>query len=490
MPSVTPCPPVRELQALARGPGDEWKSTVIRQHAAECQRCREILSAFANEVPAIPSAPLPLNGSHQKVAAANSDFNISLTWEAGRAPMIPAKSALLDIPQPQDPPTKLDMKPRAAPKIQKASPVLRRSPDATQELLGVLLPPQEPDEIGRLGPYRVLRLLGTGATGVVFHAEDSQLKRQVALKVMKPVLEDSDRARQRFLREARAAAVIESEHVVSIYQVGEDRGNPYLAMKILEGETLEDLLKREKKVALYDLLRIACEVATGLDAAHQLGLVHRDIKPANIFVEAAGKRVKILDFGLARSASDDAHLTRTGTIVGTPAYMSPEQARGSEIDHRSDLFSLGSVIYRMLTGRTPFQALDTMSLLVALGQDQPPPIKAFNPDVPGPLVALVNQLLAKLPEARPQTAHDVVKRLVEIERYVRITLAKGQTFEEKPKKVRKPVRPLVLVAQFLVLGTLGWAGYRFCPPSIRDLAERARVRIIDEPIQKMSKSKR
>jgi hypothetical protein len=276
-------------------------------------------------------------------------------------------------------------------------------------VLARLEPAQAEDEVGRLGPYRILRTIGAGATGVVFLAEDVQLRRRVGLKAMRPVPDGDERARQRFLREGRAAAVLDHEHVVTIYQVGEDAGLPYLAMKLLEGESLDDRLRREGPLPIHEVLRIGREVALGLAAAHDHGLVHRDIKPANIFLEAGvdgerGGRVKIVDFGLARAASDDLHLTRTGTIVGTPAYMSPEQARGLRLDSRSDLFSLGCVLYRMVTGRTPFQADDTMGMLVALAQDQPPPVRAFNPHTPGELAGLIGKLLAKVPENRPEDA--------------------------------------------------------------------------------------
>src|SRR5262249_7079741 len=160
-----------------------------------------------------------------------------------------------------------------------------------------------------LGPYRVLKVLGAGGMGVVFHAEDPQLQRAVALKVVLPALAASASARERFLREARAAAAIEHDHIVTIHQVGEDRKLSFLQMQSLGGESLEDRLKREPKLPAAEVLRIGREVAEGLAAAHEGGLVHRDIKPANIWLEGNRGRVKILDFGLARAVADDAHLT-------------------------------------------------------------------------------------------------------------------------------------------------------------------------------------
>jgi predicted Zn finger-like uncharacterized protein len=207
-------------------------------------------------------------------------------------------------------------------------------------LTDFLTPPQGPDELGRLGKYRVLKVLGHGGMGVVFQAEDPKLKRTVAIKAMLPTLAASASAGQRFLREAEAMAAVEHDHVVRIYQVDEDRGVPFLAMEFLKGEPLDSRLKREEKLPIPEVLRIGREVAEALAAAHATGLIHRDIKPGNIWLEAPRTRVKILDFGLARAAQQDAGLTQQGAIVGTPAYMAPEQARGEKIDARCDLFSL------------------------------------------------------------------------------------------------------------------------------------------------------
>src|SRR4051812_16155442 len=180
---------------------------------------------------------------------------------------------------------------------------------AKKETYAFLAPPQQPDELGRLGPYRVLAVLGAGGMGIVFRAEDPQLARLVALKAMLPALAASDSARQRFLREARAAAAIKHDHIVTIHQVGEDRGAPFLAMEFLEGEPLDARLQREGKLPVAEVLRIGREIALGLAAAHKRELIHRDIKPANVWLEGdpgalatgVGGRVKILDFGLARA---------------------------------------------------------------------------------------------------------------------------------------------------------------------------------------------
>jgi serine/threonine protein kinase len=281
-----------------------------------------------------------------------------------------------------------------------------------------LAPPQGPDELGRLGHYRVQRVLGTGAMGVVFQAEDLNLKRLVALKVMKPSLAASADFHRRFLREAQLSAAVDHEHVVTVYQVGEDRGVPFLAMKLLQGETLEDRLKKTGAGRLppEEVLRVGREVAEGLAAAHDRGLVHRDIKPSNVWLESGGGRVKIVDFGLARGTGEDAHFTQAGAVIGTPAYMAPEQANGKEVDARCDLFSLGAVLYRACTGGSPFQGKDTLTVLSALANKTPEPPHKVAPAVPRALSDLIMWLLEKAPDDRPQSAREVADTIEAIER--------------------------------------------------------------------------
>ena len=280
---------------------------------------------------------------------------------------------------------------------------------------GILAPAQEPDEIGRLGPYRVLKILGAGGMGVVFQGHDPILLRAVAIKAMLPSVAARPANRERFLREARTAAAIENDFIVPIYQVGEERGIAYLVMRLLLGETLETRLRRERPLPLAEALRIAREVAEGLAAAHERGLIHRDIKPANVWLETPRGRVKILDFGLARPASEDSGLTQAGVIMGTPAYMSPEQARGKPVDQRGDLFSLGCVLYQMTTGHLPFQGTDTLSRLLSLAADEPRPVRDLNAAAPAELAALVTQLLAKVPDHRFPSARGVVDAIEVIE---------------------------------------------------------------------------
>jgi Leucine-rich repeat (LRR) protein len=281
--------------------------------------------------------------------------------------------------------------------------------------LGFLAPAQGPGELGRLGPFRVLRALGAGGMGVVLEAEDPQLQRMVALKVMRPVLAADPGARLRFLREARAIAAIEHEHIVPIYQVGEENGLPYLAMPLLKGESLDQRLRREEKLSPAEVLRIGREMAEGLAAAHERGLIHRDIKPGNVWLEGGRGKVRLLDFGLVRPAGDGDNLTQSGAIIGTPGYMAPEQAEQGDVDARADLFSLGCVLYRMSTGRGPFHGPSLASMLRLVATVTPPAPAQQEPGVPAALSDLVMELLAKDPADRPATAAAVARRLGDIE---------------------------------------------------------------------------
>jgi serine/threonine protein kinase len=294
------------------------------------------------------------------------------------------------------------------------APPTAEDTEAARSAVDFLAPPERPDEIGRLGGYRILKELDSGGMGVVFLAEDPSLGRPVALKVIRPG-QDNRQARERFLREARAAAAAEHEHVVAIHQVGEDRGVPFLVMPLLKGESLEERLRRQDRLTVGEVLRIGREVAEGLAAAHARGLVHRDLKPGNVWLEGERGSVKILDFGLARSAKGEAPLTQANAVLGTAEYMSPEQAAGAGVDARSDLFSLGTVLYRAATGKRPFWREDFVATLNAVRKHQPPPPGRLQPDLPEALDRLIRRLHAKDPARRPESAAEVAVQLKAIE---------------------------------------------------------------------------
>ncbi len=274
-----------------------------------------------------------------------------------------------------------------------------------------LSPAQGPDELGRLGPYRVLSVLGAGGMGLVFRAEDVALQRLVALKVIRPD-QTTDVMKKRFIREARTAAKVEHDHIVTIYRVDEANGVPYIAMPLLRGRPLNALAARGPLPA-SEVARIGREIALGLAAAQDRGLIHRDIKPGNLWVEEpsaedtiAGKlgRIKILDFGLARGIEDDSNVSGSNLILGTPGYMAPEQADGESITGRADVFSLGCVMFELATGRPPFPGKTPLQRLTALAVEIPPPVRSVNSAIPEPLSDLIVRLLLKDPAGRPDAA--------------------------------------------------------------------------------------
>lgn len=279
-------------------------------------------------------------------------------------------------------------------------------PDAPGQIdLSFLEPSTASRSLGRLRHYEVQEIIGRGGCGIVLKAFDEKLHRIVAIKVMAPELAATSPARKRFLREARATAAIRHENVVSIYAV-EEQPLPFLVMEYIDGLTLQQKLDQTGPLDVREVLRIGHQIASGLEAAHAKGLIHRDIKPGNILLENRSGHVKITDFGLARSV-DDASMTQSGAISGTPLYMSPEQAQGNDIDQRSDLFSMGSVLYVMCSGRPPFRAATTMAVLRRVVEEQPRPIQGIIPEVPDWLIAIITRLHAKNPEDRFASAQKV-----------------------------------------------------------------------------------
>ncbi len=289
-------------------------------------------------------------------------------------------------------------------------------PEPNDDLHGLLAPPDRPGDLGRFGNYHILGLLGRGGMGMVLRAEDATLHRPVALKLMLPKIARQQHARERFLREARAAARVDHPRVVPIRHVGEVGEMPFIDMPLLQGQSLGTRLRAGSPLTPAEVIRFAREAAEGLAAAHATGLIHRDVKPDNTWLEDRDGEVhvKLLDFGLARGGEIEM-VTQPGVMVGTPAYMSPEQTRGKEVDARSDLFSLGVVVYEMASRRLPFAGADIYALLSAIALDTPPPLTEVAPAMPHVLSVLVVRLLAKEPTGRPKTATEVATELGQIE---------------------------------------------------------------------------
>jgi serine/threonine protein kinase len=263
-----------------------------------------------------------------------------------------------------------------------------------KRLTALLGPTDDPSMLGRIGAYEIIGLLGYGGMGAVFKGLDRSLNRFVAIKMLLPHLASSGAARKRFAREAKAVAAVVDDHVMAIHCVDEWHGVPYLVMTYSRGITLQKRLSENGPLDVREILRVGMQTAKGLAAAHAQGIVHRDIKPANIFLDQNVERVQLMDFGLAR-AVDDASLTRTGVLAGTPQYMSPEQARAETVDQRSDLFSLGCVMYAMCTGHPPFRAESSYAVLRLITDKEPRPIQEINPDVPEWLCAIISKLMDK-----------------------------------------------------------------------------------------------
>ncbi len=326
------CPTAKQIDLLVRGQIPWPLSLELTKHIEGCSRCSRSVAAMGVNEP----------------AGAPRDHTLS----------VPAMAQDLDWA---------------------GSPVDK----ATSDALAFLAPPRAAGEIGWLAHYKVLKLLGEGGMGVVLLAEDMQLMRSVALKVIKPEVSIYPDARQRFMREAQTMAQVKSDHVVTVHQVGEFNDTCYIAMELLEGEPLNSLLARETRPTLVETLRIGREIAQALAAAHSHSLIHRDIKPENIWLEAPNGRVKLLDFGLARPQQTSDRLTMSGMVMaGTPAYMAPEQARAEPVDERTDLFSLGCLLYQLVSGNTPFRGATVMATLTALIEHTPPPPSSYHPQRP------------------------------------------------------------------------------------------------------------
>lgn len=269
-----------------------------------------------------------------------------------------------------------------------------------------------PEMLGRLGRYDVESVIGCGGMGAVLRAFDRDLHRPVAIKMILPRLAKNGTAKQRFAREARAAAAVLHPNVIGIHGIDESKGIPWFVMPLITGPSLQSLVEQRGPLPAHDIVRIGMQIAAGLSAAHSQGLVHRDIKPANVLVDNEINRVVITDFGLARREAEEA-MTQTGALAGTLNYMSPEQSRGSIVDGRSDLFSLGSLLFYLATGVVPFRAESALGVLHRIGTEDHPPVQSLNPDIPSTLSDIIDRLLAKAPADRFQSAVELERVLMD-----------------------------------------------------------------------------
>jgi anti-sigma factor RsiW len=414
--STTTCPPVERWRQHLDGSLPQAEQDRLNAHLGDCPACQQAVEALT----------------------ANSEFR-ELAPHAARLAPLPA--AVLQRAQ-------AALRERA----DDGWPVTTGDERATvdDDLPRELFRPSEqPGGLGRLGHFEILDVLGRGGMGVVFRARDEQLHRTVAVKVLSRQLAGSALARQRFLREARAAAAVTHEHVVAIHAVEEAEGFPYLVMQYVAGRSLAERLRGDGPLPVPDVLRIGQQIALGLAAAHAQGLVHRDVKPANVLLENGTDRVKLTDFGLARAAEGEGErLTQSGCVPGTPAYMSPEQADGRTVDARSDLFSLGTVLYELCTGQLPFRGKSYPAVLRSVACDEPRPVREWNPEVPVALAAVIGRLHAKDAGARYQTADEVAAVLGGL-------LTDGRQTERLIPPIRPPGRQLVRGRRAVMLGLAG-----------------------------------
>jgi tetratricopeptide (TPR) repeat protein/predicted Ser/Thr protein kinase len=293
--------------------------------------------------------------------------------------------------------------------------------------------------------YKILEKIGSGGMGEVYLAEDTKLHRPVALKFLPRHLTEDKDARQRFEREAQAAAALNHPNIVTIHEIGEHEGQVFIAMEYVEGQTLKELIdvgaRRAVPLPLPDIIAIATQIASGLAAAHEKGIVHRDIKPANIFI-TKNNVVKILDFGLAKLAGGQANLTRTGTTMGTVAYMSPEQALGKKVDQRTDIWSFGVVLYEMLSGQRPFKGDYEQAIIYSILNEKPEPLEKQGAEEPAELGAIIGKCLEKESQARYQQADELLADLrheKKDQKWIKTEQDGREVAPPKPGKKRLPI---------------------------------------------------
>jgi serine/threonine-protein kinase len=288
------------------------------------------------------------------------------------------------------------------------------------------------------GRYEILEKLGEGAMGVVYRARNNSLGRIEAIKMLAAEMGGEEELHQRFRREAEAIGRLNHPNIVSVYDLGEEGGQLYMAMELLEGDDVRILVESQADIPLADRVRILAQICDGLGYAHGRGVVHRDIKPANILI-TTGANAKILDFGLARVATR-ATITKRGVILGTPDYMSPEQAMGQPIDHRSDIFSAGAVFYEFLTYQKPFRGKTLHSVLYQIISDSPDPVLTVAPDLPARLAAVVHRMMEKDPARRFESMEEIARRLRAIHASLRRQAGRGIEAPKSAEELRGRVR--------------------------------------------------
>ncbi len=431
MNGATRCPSAADLRGLVEGGSSDAENSIVA-HLDKCTSCQQSLEAIAS-----------------------GDSSLTRTLMEQPDLIMPESNSAY------------------WPALQKAEMAVTTGPSEksrprSEVALNFLNPPADGSHLGSLNNFNIMRVVGRGGMGIVLQARDTCLERDVAIKVLDPELADDEMASQRFCREARAAASISHENVVAVHQVEheESKDLAFLVMELITGESLEKRIEREGRLSLKDIISIGMQTAAGLAAAHEKNLIHRDIKPGNILLEKSGQRVKLTDFGLARAA-EDVRLTRSGLVAGTPLYMSPEQATGEELDARSDLFSLGVVLYELAAGEPPFNGKTPLVVLKRLTEETPRPLRERNPDLPEWFVHIVDKLLAKDPKDRIQSAREVANTL----EHFWALLKSSETPVCPKKKAASASKSIILGAGAGLLTLLIGAGAFFFFAPLRERSE-------------------
>lgn len=302
--------------------------------------------------------------------------------------------------------------------------------------------------------YRIIELLGEGGMAFVFKAKDEQLERFVAIKTLKPSYLENENFVTRFKREAQTAANLNHPNIVQIFDWGVEENEPYFVMEFIEGTTLSTVISKNKKINITDVLHIGAQVSSALQAAHESNLVHRDIKPGNIMITPNGK-IKVTDFGIVSIQNEDSDMTKSGTILGTANYISPEQAQGTSVSSKSDLYSLGIVMYEMLSGRTPFIGETPISIATQHLTEKPKPLVELVENIPSGIDKIILKLLNKKPESRFKSAEDLRAALIQQKSYLQMNETKENLINLTNPKIRlRLTLPVLIMSLLLIVGSL------------------------------------
>jgi serine/threonine-protein kinase len=306
----------------------------------------------------------------------------------------------------------------------------------------------------RLGRYQLREIIGEGAMARVYKAYDPEIDRTLAIKLLKPQISENDQYRSRFLREARAAGVLSHPNIVTIFDVGVDETRPYIAMEFIEGMTLGDLVRTDRKLSIKEVVDIGIQLTRALDYAHRKGIVHRDVKPGNIMLIDESKTIKVADFGICRmdsAGNEVTQHTQLGDVLGTPNYMSPEQVNGDKVDARSDLFSAGVVLYKLLMGVVPFEGDSVITVAYKIAKTDPPPMDNMRPEIPLRLRRIVERSLRKQPDKRFQTGEEFAQALIGVARELNEEESRKESGRGIPLSVRWALMMAALVAVTMTL---------------------------------------